>query len=322
VKNVLVTEPLHPDGIALLDARDDIRVTLLDGDRSRLESVLPDIHGVLVRTMALTETQLGGAPNLEVVSRHGVGCDNVAVSHLSSRGIPVAIAVNSNTTSVVEHVLMMMLALNKRVLQYDQLSREGKFAERGRHHTSELFGKNVLIIGFGRIGKRVAPVCKAFGMQVTVADIALDKDYARELSVECVEDFRPLLGSADYVTLHVPLDDSTRDLIGHAELASMPRHSILINCARGGVVNEEALATSIRSGDIAGFGSDVFLTEPPTASNPLLTLPNTVLTPHNAAATVEGMQRMATYSAQNLLDYFDGKLTDERIINAAELVKH
>lgn len=319
MKHVVVTESLHPDGIALLEARKDVRLTLVDGDPVKLSAALGDAHGVLVRTMMLSESQLQIAKNLEVVSRHGVGCDNIDVAYLSARGIPVAIAADSNTTSVIEHVMMMMLTLNKRVMQYDQLTRNGQFSQRGSLHTSELSGKSILIIGFGRIGKRVAPLCKAFNMRVTVADIALDRAYAKELGVDAVDDFRPLLSDSDYVTLHVPLNDSTTNLIDSTELHTMSEHSILINCARGGVVSEEAVAAAIVSGDIAGFGSDVFLTEPPASNNPLLSLPNTVLTPHNAASTVEGMQRMATYSAQNILDQFDGKLTDERIINAHEL---
>lgn len=315
MKKVLVTEKLHPDGMAVLAARSDIQTHYLDGDIEKLGAAMEEAQGVLVRTMKLSTADLSRAGKLEVISRHGVGCDNIDVAHCSARKLPVAIAVDSNTTSVIEHVIMMMLVLNKRAIQYDRFTRDGQFNQRSQHHTSELHGKHVLIVGFGRIGKRIAPVCKALGMRVTVADIALDRTCARELGVDAVEDFRPLLGTADYLTLHVPLDDSTANIIGAKELAAMPNHSIVINCARGGVVDEQALANAVLNGEIAATGCDVFATEPPAADNPLLSLPNSIITPHNAAGTAESMCRMATYSAQNILDYFDGKLTAERLIN-------
>jgi D-3-phosphoglycerate dehydrogenase len=320
MKKVVVTENIHADGIALLEARDDIELSLLDGtDHAQIAAEIIDADAVLVRTAQLTAAELSPATNLQVVSRHGVGCDNVDVSHMTSRGLPVAIAAEANSTSVAEHVLMMMLTLCKRAEQYDQLTRSGGFHERGRYKTFELQGKHILIIGYGRIGKKVAPLCRAFGMRVTVADIELDRVHAEATGCKAVEDFAPALADADFVTLHVPLDDTTRNLIGTAELAAMPAHAILINCARGGVVDELAVAKAVLSDTLGGFGSDVFTAEPPASDNPLLSLPNSVLSPHNAATTAEGFQRMATGAAQNILDCFDGKLTAPFVFNAREL---
>lgn len=315
MKKVVVTEKLHEHGMALLSARKDINAIYADGDKNRVLAELPGAQAILVRTMTLTAQDLESAQQLEVVSRHGVGCDNIAVQHCSDRSIPVAIATDSNTVSVVEHVLMMMLALNKRAFQYDEITRSGRFSERSQHFTSELHGKHVLIVGFGRIGKRLAPVCRAFGMRVTVADIALDHEYAAKIGVETVEDFTTLLPVIDYLTVHVPLDNSTHGMIGAAEFAALPSHAIVINCARGGVVNETALADAIHQKQIAATGADVFEVEPPAPDNPLLNLPRSVLTPHNAAGTAESLSRMATFSAQNILDAFDGNLTRERLIN-------
>lgn len=314
-KKIVVTEPLHQAGRELLDARTDIDVVYLEGDQDRLAAELVAADGILVRTFHLTQELLRSATQLKAVSRHGVGCDNIAVDYLTERGIPVAIAVDSNTTSVVEHMLMMMLALNKRALEYNQLTRDGQFHERSRRHTSELSGKHLLIIGFGRIGKRVAPVCKALGMQVTVADIALDRRYAEEIGCHAVEDFVAVLPSVDYLSVHVPLDSSTRHLIGAAELAALPAHAIVINCARGGIIDEQALADAVRRGEIAATGCDVFSTEPPPPDNPLLQLPNSIVTPHNAAGTAESLQRMASYSARNILNLLDGELDRDMLIN-------
>ncbi len=319
MKKVVVTEKLHEHGRALLSARKDIHAVFLEGDKDAVLAEIPDCQAILVRTLTLTAEDLATAPMLEVVSRHGVGCDNIAVQHCTDRSVPVAIATDSNTVSVVEHVLMMMLALNKRAMQYDEITRTGRFAERSQHHTSELNGKHVLIVGFGRIGKRLAPVLKALGMSVTVADIALDHQYAEALGVNAVEDFRTQLPLTDYLTVHVPLDETTKDLVGSAELTALPSHAIVINCARGGVVDESALADAIHNRQIAATGADVFTEEPPTADNPLLSLPRSILTPHNAAGTAESLSRMATFSAQNILDAFDGNLTRERLINPAVL---
>jgi len=319
MKHVVVTEKIHQDGIDLLRARSDVKLTWLDGDMAEIAPAVASADAVLVRTVVLDEAVLAAATKLQVVSRHGVGCDNVDVAHLTSRGIPMAIAATANSTSVVEHVMMMLLFLTKRAAQYDQLTRNGGFHERGKHHTSELSGKHILIVGFGRIGRKLAPVCRAFGMRVTVADIKLDRELAASMGCDAVEDFRPCLPDVDFVSVHVPLDDSTRNLFAAAELDAMPSHSMLINCARGGVVDEAALAVAINGGSIAATGSDVFSVEPPAADNPLLNLPNSIYTPHNAATTAEGFRRMATEAAQNILDCFDGKLSAQYTFNAEAL---
>ncbi|MEM7256858.1 MAG: hydroxyacid dehydrogenase [Pseudomonadota bacterium] len=322
LKKVIVTEPLHDNGCAILDSRADVQTVFARGDKQQVLKHIADAHGILVRTMTLSAEDLQLAPQLQVVSRHGVGCDNIDVAHCTARSIPVAIATDSNTISVVEHVIMMMLALNKRAIQYDQITRQGRFAERCLHHTSELYGKHVLIVGFGRIGKKLAPLCQAFGMQVTVADIALDQQHARAIGVATTGDFRALLPQTDYLTMHVPLDDSTRGMIGTAELAALPAHAIVINCARGGIVDEQALESALVSGAIAAAGADVFCEEPARAAHPLFQQPATIFSPHNAASTAEGLSRMASYSAQNILDAFDGQLPADRMINPTVLTSH
>jgi len=322
MKTLLLSEPMHSDGLDLLTTRDDIRVLKANGDEGRFREFMPEADGVVVRVMTLDRSLLELASNLKVVSRHGVGCDNIDVPYLSSRKIPVAIAVDSNSISVVEHALMMMLALNKRLAQYDALSRAGDFQSRSKHYTSELYDKHILIVGFGRIGRRLAPVCRAFGMRVSVADIALDVALAQQQGCEAVENWRDILPTVDYLSVHVPLDDSTRNLLAAAELDALPSHAIVINCARGGIIDEQALADRVTAGSIAATGSDVFAIEPPALDNPLLQLPNTLsaVTPHNAAGTIESQARMARYSVQNALDGLDGTLSAEWLFNPAAFV--
>ena len=322
MKTLLLSEPMHNDGYELLAGRDDIRVLKADGDEDKFRKYMPEADGIVVRVLTLDRSLLELATNLKVVSRHGVGCDNIDVPYLSARKIPVAIAVDSNSISVVEHTLMMMLALNKRLVQYDGLSRAGDFQSRSKHYTSELYDKHILIVGYGRIGRRLAPVCRAFGMRVSVADINLDRELAQQQGCEAVESWRDILPTVDYLSVHVPLDDSTRNLLSDAELDALPSHAIVINCARGGIIDEKALADRVTAGTIAATGSDVFAVEPPALDNPLLQLPKhlSVVTPHNAAGTIESQARMARYSVQNALDGLDGTLGAEWLFNSAALL--
>lgn len=320
MKRVLVTEPIHPDGLALLEEHPGLEVINMTAcDEAALLEEIGTAHAVLVRSAFMTEKVITAAPVLGVVSRHGVGCDNIAVAALTARNIPMAIAAHANSTSVAEHVIMMIMMLTKQPVAYDQASRQGRYHDRGKFRTSELAGKSIVIIGYGRIGRKLAPICKAFGMRVTVTDIALDVALAKDQGVETAVDFKPLLPDADFVSVHVPLDDDTRDLINEAELAQMKASAILINCARGGIINEQALATAVLEGQIGGTGADVFSVEPPPADNPLLALPNSILSPHSAAVTQEGARRMAIEAAQNIINHFDKGLPPGQLFNAKAL---
>lgn len=320
MKRVLVTEPIHEAGMSLLQARSDIEVIELGDVRPEtLAAAMPGVHGIAVRSAKLPANILSKANALEVVSRHGVGCDRVAVDHLSDRDIPVAIASGANAQSVAEHTLGMMLSAARQSMDLDALTREGRWAERDQFQAKDLFGAKALIIGFGRIGRRVAPLCKAFGMDVVVADIALDAELANTMGCRGVSDFRPELADADFVTLHVPLDESTRHIISADELAAMKKDAILINCARGGVVDEQALVAALDQGKLGGAGIDVFGDEPPPTDHPLFGRRDAVLTPHNAAASHLSIQEMARMTAQNILDCFDGCLRDDCIFNLESL---
>lgn len=320
MKRVLVTEPLHEAGMSLLQARSDIEIVCAEDARPEtLSRLLPGVNGIAVRSAKLPSELLATANELAVVSRHGVGCDNVAVTHLTERRIPVAIASGANAQSVAEHTLMMMLTLARRLPQQESLLRDGRWKERDTLLAKDLTGSKALIVGFGRIGRRVAPLCKAFGMDVVVADIALDAELAESMGCRGVSDFRSELADADFLTLHVPLDESTRHIVSTAELEAIKAGAIVINCARGGVVDEVALVTALDSGKVGGAGFDVFGIEPPPGDHPLFGRPDAILTPHNAAASYISMHEMARMTAQNILDCFDGCLRDDCIFNLESL---
>ncbi len=320
MKRVLVTEPLHEAGMSLLQARPDIEIVSAEDTRPEtLSRLLPGVHGIAVRTAKLPSELLAAANDLEVVSRHGVGCDNVAVAHLTERRIPVAIASGANAQSVAEHTISLMLTLGRQLVDQDSVTRGNRWSERNTFQAKDMFSAKALIIGFGRIGRRVAPLCKAFGMDVVVADIALDAELAESMGCRGVDDFRPELADADFITLHVPLDDSTRHIISTGEIDAMKTGAILINCARGGVVDEKALAAALSEGKLGGAGIDVFGQEPPPADHPLFGRRDAVLTPHNAAASYLSIREMARMTAQNILDCFDGCLRDDCIFNLDSL---
>lgn len=320
MKCVLVTERLHDAGHALLEARDDIKVIIADDTRPEtLAAAVVGVHGIAVRTAELTADILRNANDLQIISRHGVGCDSVAVDHCTGRGIPVAIAAGGNSQTVVEHTMSMLTYLARGLGPQDAMVRDGRWAERNNLKAKDLYGATVLIVGYGRIGRKLAPVCKAFGMDVVVADIELDHALADQQGVRTVDDFHDELPTADFISLHVPLDETTRHLIGKAELDAMKPGVVLINNARGGVVDELALADALNNGPVAKAGLDVFSEEPPPADHPLIHHPNVVLTPHNGAASYLATELVSKMTMQNILDCFDGCLKDEMIFNLAGL---
>lgn len=319
-KRVLMTERIHPAGHALLEARNDIDVVIAeDTGAETLARLARGVHGIAVRTARLPAEVLAAANELEVVSRHGVGCDNVDVAHLTGRGIPICIAAGANAICVAEHVFAMMLSLARDMPAQDACVRQGRWAERNSFRARDLYKSKLLIVGYGRVGRQVAPRAKAFGMEVVAGDIAPDAATAAAQGVRIADDWRTELADADFVSLHVPLDDGTRNLIGPGELATMKKGAILINCARGGVVDETALARALDDGHLHGAGVDVFSDEPPAADHPLVSHPRTILAPHNGAASHLSSEAASRMTAQNILDFFDGRLKDEMVFNLAGL---
>lgn len=322
MKRVLVTENIHENGFAILEARDDIEIVRLpDETRESLIDTVKDVHAVLLRTIKLDHEVLSNASSLEIVSRHGVGCDNVDVAHLTSRGIPVAIASGANARSVAEHTLGLMIGAAREFAILDNVVKTGRWADRNKYRAKDLSGSKVLIVGFGRIGRLVAPLCKAFGMDVVVADIALDRELAESMGCRAVEDFRTELDGTDFLTVHIPLDDTTRHIVSEAELAALAPGAVVINCARGGIVDEDALMAALESDHVRAAALDVMSEEPPRPDHPLILRPDVLMVPHNGAAAMSAIIAMAEMAAQNIVDHFDGNLKDEMTFNLSGLRK-
>lgn len=316
MSHILVAGKLHPAGVALLEATPGISFKLID--EISLESYLPDLpaaDALVLRTQPLTAEAIATAPRLAIVSRHGVGYDAVDVKALDARRIPLSIVGDVNSRAVAEHTLMLMLAVARRAAPHDQAVRQGIWNVRNRFETVELDGGRLLLLGFGRIGRRVAALAQAFGMSVMAHDPFVAADVMVQLGVEPAPDLLAALETADYVSLHMP-GSPKGALIGARELAVMKPGAILVNAARGGLVDEAALDAALRRGKLRGAGLDVLESEPPPAGHPLLSNDRVLLSPHSAGLTAECAARMAVSSVQNVLDHFAGKLSPALVVNA------
>lgn len=316
MKTVLITEPIHRDGVAILEKAPGIEIIHGMGlSTDEMSAAVTRANAIGTRTYPLTSSLLSRANGLVTVAKHGVGCDSIDVAYCSERGIPVTVTASANKVSVAEQTMMLMLALAKDVVGYDHAVRTGDWSRRYSLRAFELSGRTLLLIGFGRIGKEVAARARAFGMRVQLVDIAMDTAKAAELGCEVVDDFRAALATADILTLHVPRNEQTANMMGRREFAAMKRGAVFINCARGGLVDEAALADALTSGQLAAAGLDVFDEEPLTATSPLRTLPNVLLSPHSAASTEEAGRRMAIDMANNILDAFAGRIDPSNVFN-------
>jgi D-3-phosphoglycerate dehydrogenase len=313
---VLIVGPFHEQGMRLLEAREDVAFEVVDGASSdEVAARIAEVEGITVRTSRLPGALLEKALRLKVVSRHGVGYDNVDLEVLSRRGIPLTITADANAVSVAEHTVFLMLALAKQGLAQDRATRGSRWPERNRLDRIDLHGRRMLIVGFGRIGREVAVRCEAFGMRVSICDPYVGHEAIGRSGFHPVDDFRAVLPETDLLTVHVPLDDQTWHLIGAPELAALPPHALVINVARGGIVDESALINALRNGTIRGAGLDVFEQEPPARDNPLFGLDNVVLSPHGAGLTEQSAVRMAVSTAKNLLAGLDGTLDPTMVVN-------
>ncbi|MBB6469127.1 D-3-phosphoglycerate dehydrogenase [Aminobacter lissarensis] len=316
--HVLVAGKLHPSGIALLDATPGVTYDYVEEISE--PSYAPHIgkaDGLVIRTQPLSAPTIADAGRLKIVSRHGVGYDAVDMTSLNARGIALAVVGDVNSVSVAEHAMMLLLAAAKRAIRADRAVRDGGWGWRNRLEPVELFGKNLLIIGYGRIGRHLAHRASGFSMTIRAHDPFLEKLGWPDGPVTPASDLKAALAWADAVSIHVPKGD--QPIIGAEELDVMKPSAIIVNTARGGAVDEAALGRALSEGRIAAAGLDVFGDEPPKPDDPLLNFDQVALSPHNAALTVECGERMAVSSVQNVLDFFDKRIDPTLVVNGAYL---
>lgn len=316
--HILVAGKLHPSGITLLRSAAGVTFDYVEEiSEASYAPLIAAADGLIIRTQPLSAATVAHAGRLKIVSRHGVGYDAVDLASLNSKGIALSIVGDVNSISVAEHAMMLMLACAKQLLRADRSVRDAGWAWRNRLEATELFGKRLLIMGFGRTGRQLAKLAAVFGMEVRAFDPYLQSLGWPEGAVACVSDLRAGLGWADAVSVHVPRGE--RPAIGAEELALMKPSAILVNTARGGVVDEAALLGALRTGRISAAGLDVFDDEPPLADHPLFGLDQVILTPHIAGLTAECAERMAISSVQNVLDFFSGAIDPALVVNREHL---
>jgi len=310
---VLLYEDMHAAGKEVLAAKADLVMARSLDEASLIEQV-QDVDAIVIRANgAVTARLMDAAPKLKVVGRHGVGVDAIDLEAAKARGIVVCNTPDANLESVAEQAVGFMLAVSKQILRADTALRQGRWNVRYEYIGQELFGRTLGLVGMGRIGSRVAEICHlGFQMPVLYYDVVAypaleEKLHAKRVSLEEV------LKQADYITLHVPLLPSTKGLIGNDQLAMMKPGAILINTARGAIVDEAALFEAIESGHLGGAGMDVFAAEPTPADNPLLNLEKVVLTPHMAAHTDDALKAMSMV-AQDIIRVLEGQEPIYRVV--------
>lgn len=288
---VLIADKLAESTVAALG--DQVEVRWVDGpDRPKLLAAVPEADALLVRSATTVDAEvLAAAPKLKIVARAGVGLDNVDVDAATARGVLVVNAPTSNIHSAAEHALALLLSAARQIPAADATLRERTW-KRSSFSGTEIFGKTVGVVGLGRIGQLVAQRLAAFGAHVTAYDPYVSHARAAQLGIELLP-LDDLLGRADFISIHLPKTKETAGLIGKDALTKVKPGVIIVNAARGGLIDEQALADAIKSGHVRGAGLDVFSTEPCTDS-PLFDLPQVVVTPHLGASTAEAQDRAGT----------------------------
>ena len=315
-KRVMI-QTMIGDGIkSVFEGRDDItyeRFTELS--EANIRQHIGNYDAVILGVAPFTPAIIAQADRLQIVSFHGVGYDSVHVEALTEAGIPLTVVGSANSVTVAEHALYFMLALAKRGVRYDREARQGNWAIRFEAPAFDLAGRTVLILGFGRIGRRLVKRCLAMEMEVLVHDPYVVQDGIVTAGATPVADWRAVLGEVDFLSVNCLKNAETNGMVGRAELAAMRANAFVVNTARGGIVDEAALCEALRSRAIAGAGIDAFVVEPATGTEPLFQLDNILVSPHSAGVTVESMFRMGSAAAQNVADCFDGKLNPDNVIN-------
>jgi D-3-phosphoglycerate dehydrogenase len=315
-RKVLIVGRMPQAGIDALKKRDDVDYEILTNDTvPSLHPKLKDAHAVTLGGTAFRQAELDAAPEMMVVARMGVGFDAVEIPALNKRKIPLMTTGIANSVSVAEHAMYMMLAAARLTKKMDRFVRENSWSQRLSDLPSDVAGKSVLVVGMGRIGSRTVKRCVAFEMDTYVLDPNISEAEIKKAGATKVSDLKAILPKVDFVSVHCPRSPETLNMFNAEALALMKPDAFLVNTARGGIVNEEALYTALTSGKLRGAGLDVLDREPPDAKNKLFGLENVIFSPHMAGVTREANDRMAITAIENILSVFDGRPNAANVVN-------
>ncbi|MDC0455557.1 hydroxyacid dehydrogenase [Candidatus Pelagibacter sp.] len=313
-----IIDTMKIKGIELLMNHKDFDCEIVtDLSRENLLLKLPEFDGITLRRGKIDKEILNKCEKLKVIARHGVGYDSIDTKCLKEKGITLLVAHNSTSTSPAEHIMFMIMNIYKGLSMFDTMVRGGDFVKAihlNIEQNFELFNKTVLIAGFGRIGKKLIKKCLGFDMKILVFDPYVDDVNITSFGGVKVTTLEEGLKKADILSLSLPLNSKTKNFITLKEMKLMKKSAIIINAARGGIVNEKDLNNALNNNIIAFAGIDVFEKEPPEPTNPLIANKKVVLSPHAATFTKEGLESMAVETAQNIIDFFENKIENTKII--------
>jgi len=315
---IAIVDKIHSDGIKLLEDNPKFQYEIIeDLSKKNLISKLPSFDGITLRRGKIDAEILEKCKNLKVISRHGVGYDNVDTKFLKESNITLLITATTASVSPAEHIMFMILNISKGIDLYDNAVRSGKFASimhMKNNNNFELANKIILIVGFGRIGRQLIKRCLGFEMKVYAYDPFVDQKTIESFGGIKVNDLNNGLKEADILSLSVPLTEKTHNMINLEKIKMMKKSAIIINTSRGSVVNEKDINEALSKGIIYGAGLDVFEKEPPNNDNLLLTNKRIVLSPHAATFTKECASNMSIETVQNVIDFFENKLNKLMIV--------
>ncbi|MDE2739150.1 MAG: hydroxyacid dehydrogenase [Paracoccaceae bacterium] len=310
---ILVIEPLHQEALQLIESRNDVSYQLItDVSEENILAHIEDADALTIRVSTLSKKALQKGRKLKVVSRHGVGYDNIPLDECNRLGIPLALVGSVNSIAVSEQTIFLMMAAAKLGAIFNQGVKAGNFGIRSKYRPMELNGKKLLIVGFGKIGREVAKRAQAFGMDILVYDPYLKPD---DGDLKVLPSLEEGLEIADVITLHLPLTSETKYLIGKKELAILKDKAILVNTSRGGIIDENALHQTLCEGKLHGVGLDVFEEEPVHPGNPILSHDRVIVSPHTSALTDDTLKAMGMMTVKNALNAIDGCLDPTLVLN-------
>ena len=317
--NIGIIDKINPKGLEILDNKDNFKYEIItDLSTENLLKKLPEFDGITLRRGKIDSKILSNCKKLKVISRHGVGYDNVDIDYIKQNNIKLLVTDSSTSTSPAEHIMYMILSIYKGVNMFDSIVRSGKFADainldiKGNF---ELYKKNILIVGFGRIGKKLIKKCLGFDLIVSVFDPFVDEKIIKSFGGKKVSNLSESLKTTDILSLSLPKNKDTYNLISLNEMKLMKKNSIIINVSRGGIINENDLNFALNNKIISYAGIDVFEKEPPEKNNPLLSNKRVLLSPHAATFTRECLENMSIETVNNIIDFFEKKIDKSKIVS-------
>lgn len=303
---IVLSHALYQPGMDALDGNADVIVTDNGNDNEILDQ-LKEADAFILRIGKITRETIEACPKLKVITRPGVGVDSVDVKAATEHGIPVVICPAANFHAVAEHTLCLIFSLSKNLVESDRETRNGNFSVRNRYAAFELSGRTLTVLGFGNIGREVARLAKAVGLEICVYDPYISKEIVEEFQYTYCSDLSQAISQGDFVSIHMPSLPSTRGMFGAKEFSAMKKTAFFINCARGDIVNEPDLISALTEHTIAGAGLDVLVEEPMKAEHPLMKLSNVIITPHMAAQTQETTKKTVLMAVDGTLAVLRGE---------------